>query len=125
MSRPTYPVVFYDEAVGQWKCEMRDKKTARVWGIGYGACRKEAIYRARNEQPEKNYIKKAIGWIDRHPFFGGVVIGAYLSYHHAKKNQKDLRLRDMVTTGLICGSIGWAIAKLVNYFRPIPSVVGE
>lgn len=117
MAHPTYPAVFYDDAAGSWKCEMRDKKTGRTWGIGYGATRKEAIYNARSEQPENGQIKRAIGWATCHPFLGGAAVGIGMAYHHAKQNQTKMRFGDMITAGVVCGTIAWAIVKIAELFN--------
>ncbi len=91
MAHVTCPTVYYDDAADSWKCEMCDKKTVRTWGIGYGATRQEAIYNARHEQPDQGHIKRAIGWVTRHPFLGGAAAGAYMAYHHARQDRTDLR----------------------------------
>ena len=117
MAHPTYPTVYHDDATGAYKCEMRDKKTGRTWGIGYGPTRNEAISNARREQPNRNQIKRAIGWVTRHPFIGGATVGAVLAYHHAKQRQVDLRLGDMVTAGIIFGTAAWVISKVIRFFN--------
>jgi hypothetical protein len=57
---------------------MVDKKTGRVWGTGYGENRKQAIYYARNDQPREGFIKRAIGWVVRHPVKAGMLVAGYM-----------------------------------------------
>lgn len=79
MAKATYPACWQDND-GTYVCEMRDKKSGRVWGQGYGDTRKEAIYNARNDQPKDMLIKRAIGWTWRHPFKAGALTLAYMAF---------------------------------------------
>lgn len=119
MAHPTYPAVHYDEAAGQFVCEMKDKKTGRIWGTGYGATRQEAIYNARKVQPSDGHIKKAIVWVARHPVIAGSVVGAALAFNDARHNGYHdwKRFTSIALTGFTIGLIVWGICKLFGAFR--------
>lgn len=116
MAHPTYPVVFFDERSGLYKCEMRDKKTGKVWGHGYGERRQDAIANARYVQPSDGQIKRAINWVTRHPFIGGAAAGAMVAYYHAKRSRTDVRLGDMMASSVVFGAAAWIIVKIAKFF---------
>lgn len=115
MPRATYPAVVRDENSGQYRCEMRDKRTGRVWGYGYGATRHEAIQAAAIEQPPSNAIKRAIGWVRRYPFWAGAAVGCFLRYRQARNHQETLRLRDYLVPAIAVGTIAWGVSKITEY----------
>lgn len=75
--RATYPVC-YKVDDNEWCCEMRDRKTGRTWGTGYSTNREHAITLARQDQPKEMFIKRAGGWIKRHPILAGVTMAGYM-----------------------------------------------
>lgn len=111
MAHPTYPAVIFDEATGRYKCEMRDKKLARVWGVGYGNTRGEAIANARRGQPPDGKIKRVIGWVQRHPFLVGAAVGAYLAARNGART-----FSEYAAASVIGGFVGWAASKAVRFF---------
>lgn len=115
MAHATYPAVFFDEAAGFFKCEMRDKKTGRIWGYGYGVTRQEAIYNARHDQPSEGRIKRAIGWVSRHPFIAGAALGAYLAFRQTRRHglKKGSPL-GYLGAGAVVGAIAWGVAKIAK-----------
>ena len=123
MARATFPTVYFDEAAGSWKAEMRDKKTGRTWGYGYGATRQEAIYNARRDKPSEKSIKRAIGWVIRHPFIVGAAVGMYLAYRRAKNHQFEMRPIDYLSAGAIGGTIVWGLSKIFTISDLVPQEV--
>jgi hypothetical protein len=111
----TYPIVFHDEDTDGWKCEMRDKKTNKVWGQGYGMTRQEAIYNARHDQPSAGKIKRAIGWVVSHPFIAGSAVGTYLAYRHARKHEWRLPPLGYLSIGAIIGTLAWGLNKIFHF----------
>lgn len=114
MAHATFPAVYYDEVAGEWICEMRDKKTGRTWGKGHGATRQEAIYNARHDQPAESKIKRAIGWVARHPFVAGATVGVYLAYRRGRYHRSELKLIDYLSAGVIIGTLAWGLSRLYN-----------
>lgn len=112
MAHVTYPAVFYDEAAGTYVCEMKDKKTGRVWGTGYGENRQTAIYDARHAQPENSKIKEAIGWVQRHPFIGGAGVGVALMKREERRFGSRFDLIDYLIGTTFCGIVGWLLSKV-------------
>lgn len=119
MSRATYPAVYYDEAAGSFKCDMRDKKTGRTWGMGTGETRQEAIYNARHDLPEEGKIRKAIGWVEHHPFVSGAAVGVYLASRHAKRHLYRPTFTDYAFSAVVVGTAVWAVSKIVKFVRHI------
>ncbi len=109
MAHPTDSIVFFDEATGKYKCEMRDKKIGRVWGVGYGNTRHEALINARRAQPPDGKIKRAIGWVQRHPFFAGAAVGVYLAARNGART-----FGEYVAASVVGGVVGWVIGKVTR-----------
>lgn len=76
MPHATYPIV-EQQSDGTFMARMIDKKRGRVWGVGYGDTRQDAIALARADQPGEHIIKRAIGWTVKHPFKAGGLALAY------------------------------------------------
>lgn len=117
MAKPTYPSVFFDDDASAYKCEMHDKNTGRTWGYGYGKTRKEAIASARRDQPKQGKIKKAVGWVTRHPFVAGAAIGTYITYRRARNHHADIRPIHYVNAAIVAGTIVWGISKIFKYIK--------
>ena len=111
MAHPTDSIVFFDENSGMYKCEMRDKKIGRVWGVGYGDTRHEALINARRAQPPDGTIKRAIGWVTRHPFMAGAAVGVYLAARNGART-----FSEYVAASVIGGIAGWVIGKVTRLF---------
>lgn len=109
MAHVTKPFVFYDEDRGAWKCLMRDS-TGKTWGTGYGETRQSAIYKSRQDQPHESVIRKAIGWVNRHPFLAGAALGVYLSSRSGFRGRRPA-LGEYALVAFVTGSIAWAIQK--------------
>jgi hypothetical protein len=74
--RATRPFVYKDG--DEYVCEMQDVRTGRTWGIGRSSNREHAVTLARQNQPREAFIKRALGWIRRHPIRAGIAVGAYM-----------------------------------------------
>lgn len=116
MARPTFPRVFWDEESGMYCAQMIDKKTGKVWGCGYGETRQDAIRSAAIDQPPAKSIKRAIGWVDRHPFIAGAAVGTYLTYRYAKNHHYQMKASDYLSVGAIAGTIAWALSKIFSFW---------
>ncbi|KAF5417644.1 MAG: hypothetical protein C5S48_00070 [Candidatus Methanogaster sp.] len=77
MPHASYPLVDV-QPDGTYMARMIDKKRGRVWGVGYGPTRQDAIALARGDQPSEMFIKRSIGWIRRHPIRATLSVGAYM-----------------------------------------------
>ena len=80
------PDCFFDSESGEYVCHMKDKKSGKILGVGYGSTRNEAISNARQTQPADGRIKRMIGWTTRHPVIVGSLAGAALAFRDAKHN---------------------------------------
>lgn len=117
MAKATYPSVFFDEATGKYKCEMHDKNTGRTWGYGYGDTRTEAIYSARRDQPKQSKIKRAVGWVTRHPFIAGAAVGTYLQYRRGRNHHTEIRPINYLNAAIVAGTVIWGISKIYKYIK--------
>lgn len=74
--RATRPFVYRDG--DEYVCEMQDVRTGKTWGSGRSTNREHAVTLARQDQPREAFIKRALGWIRRHPVKAGIAVGAYM-----------------------------------------------
>lgn len=118
MARVTFPAVFFDKERQEFVCEMKDKKTGRVWSRGYGQTAQEAIANARHTQPSAGYIRKSIGWVVRHPIIGGSFAGVALAFRDAKNNGYHdwKRYAKFALIGATVGLVAYAGMKILSGF---------
>lgn len=117
MPHPTDPVVFFDRNTKLFKAIMKDPKTGQTWGVGHGDSRKKALYQARNAQPPDGTIRKAIGWVQRHPFMAGSMVGIYLAARHGAKNNYRPTSAEFTKAALWVGTLTWAAAKAFRLIK--------
>jgi hypothetical protein len=65
--------------------------------------------------PKTSSIKRAIGWVERHPFWGGFGAGVALSYWQAKEHNQNMTFGNHLRNGLLVGLAAWVAAKLFGF----------
>jgi hypothetical protein len=115
MPHATFPVVFWDDEAGAWRAEMRDKRLGKTWGRGLGQTRMEAIYNARTDQPDEGLVKRAIGWVDRHPFLAGAAVGTYRIVRGARLRGFKRPAWYYLSGGALVGALAWTLDKIVRW----------
>lgn len=117
--RATYPVC-YKVDDNEWCCEMRDRKTGRTWGTGYSTNREHAVTLARQSQPKEAFIKRASGWIKRHPIRATAIVAGYMMFREPIRQFADFACK-FVADGMfmlgfprkLCVAIGDTANKLL------------
>lgn len=116
MAHACYPAIFRLDD-GTYCCQMKDKKTGRVWGEGFGENRWDAISAARTELPSDSRIKQAIGWVTHHPLIGGAAVGLYITYRNAEKHGINPTVKDYLSGAAVVGGICWVASKVVKFIK--------
>jgi hypothetical protein len=111
--KPTSPAVFFDAASGLYTAIFTDKKTGREWGRGQAKNRAHAIAAARKNQPTTERIKYVIGWVERHPFIAGAVVGAYLGFRKGRQHGVHLPITDMLIPAVALGALAWCVRRFL------------
>lgn len=84
-------VACWKQTSGTYIAQLKDKKQHKIWGVGEGNTRIEAIREARQHIPQRRSVKKRVGWFRRIPTTVkiGVALGAAYLFREPLRQISD------------------------------------